>query len=257
MNRLFMFIAAVCFSTLAVFAQDPLKTLAKNYKMEFENEWVKVVRVHYGAKEKIPEHDHTETGAAYVYLNDSGPVIFKHIGLSYGAVTRAAVKAGSFRLYKAVKETHEVENPNDTPSDFLRIEFKTEPINANSLRGKYLREAVPAGENLTKVQFDNEQIRVTRLVVASGKKADISSSATEPALLIALTPTKFKTTDAKRKSPNLNLVVGKAAWLAAGQQQQFENVGDSPAELLRFDLKTKPVKPNPNEKEKPHAHPRD
>lgn len=257
MNRLFAVIATVCFSTLLILAQDPLKTLPKNYKMEFENEWVKVVRVHYSAKEKIPEHDHTETGAAYVYLNDSGPIIFKHIGLSYGAVTRAAVTAGTFRLYKAVKETHEVENPNDTPSDFLRVEFKTEPVNANSLRGKYPRQEVPAGENLAKVQFDNEQVRVTRLVVAPGKKVDISSSETEPVLLIALTPAKFKTTDAKRKSSSLNLIVGKATWLVTGQQQQFENVGDSPAELLRFDLKTKPVKPNPNEKEKPHAHPHD
>lgn len=255
MNRLFLSVAFVFLSTIAVFAQDPLKTLPKNYKLEFENEWVKVVRVHYGAKEKIPAHDHTETGAAYIYLNDSGPVVFRHIGLSYGAVTRASVKAGSFRLYRAVKEVHEVENANDTPSDFLRVEFRTEPINGNSLRGKFYREDVPAGENLAKVQFDSEQIRVTRLVVAPGKKAEIAASATEPILLIALTAGKFKTTDARKKSARVNLADGKTTWLAAGQQQQFENVGDSPAELLRFDLKTKPVKPNPNEKEKPHAHP--
>ncbi|HMV51285.1 MAG TPA: hypothetical protein PLD20_32345 [Blastocatellia bacterium] len=253
MNRLLTFVVVLCASALIAFAQDPLKTLPKNYKLEFENEWVKVVRVHYGAKEKLAPHDHTETAAAYVYLNDSGPVAFKHIGLSYGAVTRPAVKAGSFRLYKAVQEVHEVENLSDTPSDFLRIEFKTEPVNANSLRGKFFREDVPAGENLAKVQFENEQIRATRLVVAPGKKADIA--ATEPVLLIALTPAKLKTTDAKKKTAKLTLEPGKAGWLAAGQQQQFENIGDSPTELLRFDLKTKPIKANSNQKEKPHAHP--
>jgi hypothetical protein len=255
MNRLVASVVIISMLAITILAQDPLKTLPQNYKLEFENEWVKVVRVHYGAKEKIPAHDHTETGAAYVYLSDSGPVIFRHIGLSYGAVTRAAVKAGTFRLYRAVKEVHEVENNNDTPSDFLRVEFKTEPINGNSLRGKFHREDVPAGENLVKVQFENEQIRASRLVIAPGKKAEIGASATEPILLIALTPAKFKTTDAKKKSAKLNLQTGKAGWLAAGQQQQFENVGDSPAELLRFDLKTKPVKANPNEKEKPHSHP--
>ena len=57
------------------------------------------MRVHYGPHEKIPAHDHTERAAAYVYLNDGGPVIFKHIGLDYGPVTRPATKAGSFRLY--------------------------------------------------------------------------------------------------------------------------------------------------------------
>jgi len=251
MNRILVFIAIVCFLAINVLAQDPLKTLPNNYRLEFENEWVKVVRVHYGAKEKVAEHDHTQTAAAYVYLNDGGPVIFKHIGLSYGAVTRAAVKAGTFRLYKAVKETHEVENPNDTPSDFLRVEFKTEPVNANTLRGKFPREEVPAGENFQKVQFENEQIRATRLVIAPGRKLGIGASATEPALVIVLSPAKLKAANAKAKVLDLNLEAGETDWLAIGQQQQFENVGDSPAELLRFDLKTKPVPGAPN---KSHSH---
>src|SRR5215475_13236864 len=88
--------------TIAASAQDPLKVAPQAYKLEFENEWVKVMRVHYGPHEKIPAHDHTERAAAYVYLNDGGPVIFKHIGLAYGAVTRLEPKAGSFRLYKAI-----------------------------------------------------------------------------------------------------------------------------------------------------------
>src|SRR5262245_12384975 len=81
----------------AALAQDPLKVAPKAYKLEFENEWVRVERVHYAAKEKIPEHYHTEKPAAYVYLNDSGPVIFKHRDLPYGDITRAPTKAGSFR----------------------------------------------------------------------------------------------------------------------------------------------------------------
>lgn len=254
MNRLFVFVLVMCAFTSFALAQDPLKAAPNNYKLELENDWIKVVRVHYGAKEKIAAHNHTETASAYVYLNDSGPVVFKHINTSYGAVTRPAVKAGSFRLYKSVSEIHEVENPSDMPSDFLRVEFKTEPVNDKTLRGKFFREDVPAGENLAKVQFENEQIRVTRLVCAPGNAVDVAATATEPVLLIALTPAKFNATDAKGKRRKLNLELGKAGWLAAGQQQKFENVGDSAAELLRFELKTKPVK---IEKEKPHAHSHD
>src|SRR5262249_17886356 len=128
-------LAILCLSAVAVAAQDPMKVAPDAYKLEFENDHVKVQRVHYAPRVKIPEHDHTAFGAAYVYLNDAGPVIFKHVGLSYGAVTRPAVKAGSFRLYKAVKETHEVENISDTHSHFLRVEFKTEPDkDPNTLR---------------------------------------------------------------------------------------------------------------------------
>lgn len=148
-----------------VLAQDPTKIAPDAYKTAFENEYVRVQHVHYAARVKLPEHDHPALATAYVYLNDAGPVAYKHVGLSYGAVTRPAVKAGSFRLYKAVQETHEVESLSDTPSDFLRVEFKTDPgQEPNSLRGKFFREDIPAGENWQKIQFENEQVRITRLV---------------------------------------------------------------------------------------------
>ncbi len=198
-------------------------------------------RVHYGAKEMIPAHDHTDWGAAYVYLNDSGPVIFKHIGLSYGAITRPATKAGSFRLYKAVKEIHEVENPGDSPSDFLRVEFKTEAVNASSLRGKFYREEYPEGENFRKIQFENEQVRATRLIIIPAKKIEASATLTEPALLIALSTARFKLYDQKGKAKQISLEPGQTIWLTAGQQAQLENTGKAPAELVRFDLKTKPA----------------
>src|SRR5262249_13679488 len=225
-------------------AQDPVKVAPQAYKLDFENDWVKVLRVHYAPKEHLPEHDHPATAAAYVYLNDSGPVIFKHIGLSYGAITRPAVKARSFRLWYAVKETHEVENPGDTPSDFLRVEFKTDPVNDKSLRGKFQPEEYPqdgAPENFQKVQFENEQIRATRLVVAPRKKIAVSTGATEPALLVALTPASFKFTKGKDKPSKLPLDTGKTEWIEQGVLIEIENTGGAPAELLRFDLKTKPL----------------
>ncbi|MBI1759818.1 MAG: hypothetical protein HYR56_00135 [Acidobacteria bacterium] len=252
MKRLLLQVAFVCCVAGVVLAQDPLKVAPDAYKLEFENAYVKVQRVHYAAHSKVPEHDHTAFGAAYVYLNDAGPVIFKHIGLSYGAVTRPAVKAGSFRLYKAVKETHEVENPGDTPSDFLRVEFKTEPAkDANTLRGKFFREDVPAGENFQKVQFENEQVRITRLVCAPGKPCEVKTNVTEPALLIALTPAQV----AQSKTAWTKLETGKTRWLAAGKAQQLGAVNNTAAEWLRFDFKTPPLKIGGAEKDKPHVHP--
>jgi hypothetical protein len=248
MNKRTFSLPAIFFIfTITAFAQDPLKVAPQAYKLEFENEWVKVMRVHYGPQEKIPAHDHTELAAAYVYLSDGGPVIFKHIGLAYGAVTRPATKAGSFRLYKAIKEVHEVENPNDTPSDFLRVEFKTDIDAATPLRGKFHRETYSPGENLEKVQFENAQIRVTRL--ACVKTCEISAGA-EPALLIALSPVRLKSSG---KGGGLEL--GKTKWVAAGRKETVENAGQTHAEFLRFDFKTKPVKGDG--KEAPHAHPHD
>lgn len=242
MNRwlCLLFLLGACAGT--ALAQDPLKIAPDAYKLVFENEYVKVVRVHYAPHSKIPEHDHTDFAAAYVYLNDAGPVVFKHVGLSYGAVTRPAVKAGSFRLYRAVKETHEVENPGDTPSNFLRVEFKTEPAKeANTLRGRYFREEYPAGENFQKVQFENEQVRITRLICATGKRCELTASPTEPSLLLLLSAAQFKD-----KGKQLKFESGQTRWLT--EKQELENSGNAPVELLRFDFKTRPQKNAASEK---------
>jgi len=235
------FLATALLLAVSALAQDPVKVAPQAYKLDFENDWVKVLRVHYAAKEKIPEHDHPATAAAFVYLNDSDPVIFKHVGLSYGAITRPATKARGFRLWYAVKETHEVENTGDTPSDFVRIEFKTEPVNAKSLRGKFQPEEYTADENFQKVQFENEQIRATRLAVAPRKKLAVSTAANEPALLVALTPATFRFKKGKAKPSKLLLEAGKTGWIEQGAVVEFENTGGAPAELLRFDLRTKPL----------------
>ena len=252
------FRVAIVISLLAVTAmgQDPLKLLPQAYKLQFENDWVKVVRVHYEPREKLAAHEHTKAASAYVYLNDGGPVVFNHIDKDYGAVTRPATKAGSFRVYRGLQELHEVENKSDLPSDFLRVEFKTDPVNEKSLFGRYHREGYPAGENFQKVQFQNEQIRITRLVCAPGKKLDIATSPSEPTLLIALTPTQLKVNRTKGKSARLNLGLGQSRWIELNQQEQLENTGSSPAEMLRFDFKTQPLSKEMLEKNKKHEHPK-
>jgi hypothetical protein len=218
--------------------QDPFKVAPAAYKLEFQNEWVRVTRVHYGPKEKIAPHYHTDFPAAYVYLNDSGPVVFKHKDLPYGAITRPPTKAGGFRLYRSVKEVHEVENLSETPSDFLRVEFKTEPVNEKSLYGKFYRETYPAGENSLKVQFENEQIRVTRIVIAQQKVIDLPQVG-GPSLLVSLTESSLEREDAN--NTKLNLAIGTTAWIGSDQRSKLRNAGAAVAELLLFDFKTKPL----------------
>lgn len=256
MKVLFRSAVFLCLLTPIFLAQDPLKVAPQAYKLAFENEWVRVMRVHYGPREKIPAHDHTQQAAAYVYLNDGGPVIFKHIGLDYGAVTRPATKAGSFRIYKAIKEVHEVENTSDLPSDFLRVEFKTRMVDEKTLRGRFYRETWPADENSEKTQFEDEQIRVTRLVCAPGKKLDVPSSSTGPALLVSFSTARFDVVGQKGAAAKIELESGKTGWQAAGQRLLLESPGESPAELLRIEFKTEPVKGGGG-KAKAHDHPRD
>lgn len=225
-------------------AQDPTKVAPEAYKLQFENEWVQVTRVHYGPYTKVPIHDHTRWPAAYVYLNNSGPIKFTHVGWDEPVLTRPPTKAGSFRLSPttAVGETHQVENPNAIPSDFLRVEFKTAPVDREMMRGRFERKAYPAGRNSRQVEFENGQIRVTRLVAAPHRTIDFRTSSTQPALLVVLTAARVNSIG-EREAKQKTLEPGNTIWIGSGRRERLENLGDTQVEFLMFDLKTSPAKP--------------
>jgi len=214
-------------------AQDPVKTLPDSYRLELENEWVRVVHVRYAAHAKLPAHDHPTVPTAFVYLNDAGPVLFKHIGLTYGVIGRPATVAGAVRLARAVQEVHEVENPGDTASEFLRVELKRLPDDP-PLRGRLYPEAHPAGENVSKVQFENDHLRVTRRGCAPERPCDLSPGAGVPALLVALTPGRVRPAEGAEAT---SLALGGAQWLGAGERRVVRNLEAGPAEFLLFELK--------------------
>jgi hypothetical protein len=224
--------------------QDPLKVAPQAYRLQFENEWVKVTRVYYGPRVRVPLHDHSRLPAAYVYLNDSGPIYFTHAGWErHPVLTRRPTRAGGFRLSPttAVGETHEVENPTDIPSDFLRIEFKTRADGRASLYGRFYPVRYRAGRYFSKVQFVNEQLRVTRLACPARKSLTVETNASAPALLVLLAPARLKSARRGGGPGREALEAGQTVWLEGGGKRTFENTSDAPLELLRFDFRTGPV----------------
>ncbi len=215
--------------------QDPLVVSPDAYRLEFENAWVKVVRVVYGPRAIIAPHLHTAWASAYVYLNDGGPILFKHEGLPYAGVTRPATKAGSFRVYKGIEEIHSVENPTATPSEFLRVEFKTEPLDDASLKGKFFRDDTDREGTAERLQFENAQVRIARIRVAPGEAVDLTTAGGQPALLLALVPSGVVQAGAIRR-----LEPGGSAWLEGGAEGRLRPLGHA-AEVLRFDFKTRPA----------------
>ena len=252
--KLKLALSLVVLGSVPAAAQDPLKVAPQAYKLTFENEWVRVIEVNYGPKEKVAAHDHTAFNAAFVYLNDSGPVVFNHLDTDYTAVTRAPTKAGSFRVYYGLPESHEVINTSDLPSRFLRVEFKTVPKGSLTLKGKFPREEVPPGETVARVQLDHDQVRVSRLVVAPKSTLTITAAHTEPALLIALVAADLGPSGGSKA---VKLSSGQAEFLATGASRDLRNAGSAPAEFLRFDFKTPPMSKDALEKVRAqHAHPK-
>jgi hypothetical protein len=205
----------------AALAQDPVTTLPEAYKVELENAYVKVVRVHYDAGAKLAEHTHPGGTTAYVYLNDSEGVIFSHLGGSNRAVTRPPVKAGAIRIAAGPEEHHTAENTAATPSDFLRIYFKTDDAGVRNLR-----ERVPP----TQVDFANKQMRITRLRVKPGQNLLIEAKSV-PALRIAIRDGITQWT-----TPPPDFI----RWLDKGTTEEFAVTGDFPVNIIRIEFLTKP-----------------
>lgn len=227
---------ALTLSMAALAAQDHILVLPDAYSTQFENEWVRVVHVRYPPHAKLPAHPHNALPAAYVYLNDGGPVLFKHIGTSYGAATRPATKAGSFRVFRGIDEIHAVENTSALPSEFLRVEFKTDPKDVRTLKGRFYRPSASPGQNLEHLQFENDQVRITHVICAPGRSIRLSATASEPTLLIS-----FQAAQLREKRSDVIMRIGQERWVPAGSTVTYENVGSQPTEFLRFDFKTAPT----------------
>jgi quercetin dioxygenase-like cupin family protein len=103
-------------SAVPAFAQDPVKVDPKHYKVEFENEHVRVLRISYGAGEKSVMHSHPNSVA--VFLTD-GQVKFT---TPDGKSREVPAKAGSTQWTPAGK--HLPENIGDKPFELILVELK-------------------------------------------------------------------------------------------------------------------------------------
>ena len=210
-SRLVLAAGLACAVVLPISAQDPTKTLPESYKVQLDNDHVRVVRVHYEAGAKLPDHTHPPGTTVYVYLNDSEGVVFRHSGNNTRAVTRPAVKAGGMRVAAGGEEHHTAENPASTPSDFLRVWFKTDNGGERNLR----RRLSPTDDT-----FENKQLRISRHTAEPNKTLTIRTEPNQPALIVLL--------------PS-----GTTWWAEAGGTKQLE-VNHAPMQYLRIDLLTPP-----------------
>jgi beta-alanine degradation protein BauB len=83
---------------------DPVKTDPKHYKVAFENEHVRVLRIHFGPHEKGETHEHI-LNRVVLNLND-----------------QTSGKADDVRIAGAA--THAEENTSDQPADRIAVELK-------------------------------------------------------------------------------------------------------------------------------------
>ena len=95
---------------------DPVETDPKHYKVEFENEKVRVLRISYGPNEKSAMHSHPPMVA--IFLTDQRS---RHT-YPDGKSEELIGKAGEVRYMQAWE--HNPENVTDRPFELIGVELK-------------------------------------------------------------------------------------------------------------------------------------
>ena len=124
MRRALFLAGLVCLAVLTTKAQDPVNVDPKHFKVEFQNDQVRVLRYKAGPHEKVPMHEHP----AYVVV----PVTDAHtkFTLPDGKTTETHSKAGDVAWRAA--EKHAAENLSDKPVEVIIIELKAKPAAAKA-----------------------------------------------------------------------------------------------------------------------------
>ena len=179
-------------------------------KVEFENRWVRIVRVHYLPHEKTRAHDHPATPTVYVYTTDGGRLKIMHAETEK-PVIRPVVKAGAVRFNRGAAEHHQVEELDGVASEYLRVELKIESID---LPAEDVRRA-PEDRR----PYESAMIRIERVTCAAHAACPASDHPENPAVIVA----------------------GKKwQWRDANAAPVMNSSGVA-MELVRVELKSKPV----------------
>jgi ketosteroid isomerase-like protein/quercetin dioxygenase-like cupin family protein len=117
MRRSISLLALPLLASITALAQDPMKVDPQNYKVEFENDKVRVLRVMIGARGKTPTHSHPD--AVAIAVTDTK---LRHT-LPDGKTDDRELKAGSAVWTPAV--THAGENLAGKPFEVILVELKS------------------------------------------------------------------------------------------------------------------------------------
>jgi quercetin dioxygenase-like cupin family protein len=114
--KLFLFALISSLITLAAHAQDPVAVNPTIAKVEFENNRIRVLRVHYEPRQKFAMHEHPAKVA--VCLTN----FHMHRVATDGTPSEGACPAASVTWREP--EKHSVENLDDAPAETIEIELK-------------------------------------------------------------------------------------------------------------------------------------
>ncbi len=223
--------AVVCLGPAPAPAQQDLDSVtadAAHHKVEFENSQVRVVRWVIPPGEKTNKHSHPAN--VNILLTDGDVKLTTADGKS----TEAHLKAGSAAWRGPT--VHVAENIGTKPVEGILVEPK-HPDSALPAGSKDEAVANPAN---SKVEFENELVRVVRYHYAPGEKAALHGHPDN--VQIVLTDFKADSTTPDGKTVHGEGKAGMVRWRPA-LTHSLVNTGNTPLDGILVEMKGGAAKP--------------
>ena len=225
MKRFRIAVLLLCASGAAALAQDPLKLAPQYYKVEIDNEQVRVLRAKRPPHTQVAMHEHPDY--ITIYLTD----LHQKISTPGGAPQDVTRKKGEVAFSKATK--HDEDNISDQPLEVLVIEPKPGAKRLADVRPDTL-DPVKIDPKHHKVQFENDRVRVIRLLREPHAKIPMHQHVHY--VSVALTDVNSKQTLPDGKVIDTHRKAGDVDWRDP-VTHSVENLGDAQMEEIQVEFK--------------------
>lgn len=217
-------VVSVFLVALPLCAQDPVNVDPKHYKLEFENDHLKVLRITYGPHEKSVMHDHL-SGVA-VFLTDH------HVKFTApdGKTQEGHRKAGETIWGEGGK--HLPENMSDKPFELVLVELKPAARTAAGIAVS--EDPANVSAKHCKVEFENDRVRVLRWKIGPGEKTAMHEHPANVTVLLTGGRARFHLPDGSTRETDGK--TGQVVWSAA-EKHASENLGTQATEVIQIELK--------------------
>jgi len=201
---------------------DSVKADAAHHKVEFENSQVRVVRYKIAPGDTTANHSHPSS--VNILLTDINAKFTTPDGKS----TEVHAKAGTAAWRPPT--THVVQNIGDKPIEGIMVE----PKKPSSALPAGAQDETVIDPKHSKVEFENDQVRVTRYHFDAGEKSTLHGHPDN--VQVVLTDAKANVTTPDGKTTPAVAKAGEVHWRPA-TQHAVQNTGDKPLEGILVEMK--------------------
>ena len=195
----------------------------EHYKVEFENEYVRIIRVRYGPGESSAMHSHESFVGVTLTGGQSN-----FTGLDGTSEIRPAGRPGD--IIDGDLNPHAVLSVSELEQESVFVEIKRR----YPATDQNTPNAVEADPGNAKIELERSDIRVVRIKSPAGHETPVHSH--KAGVSVALTDMNVAATSVSGEVTQMKRPAGDAAWSEARGAHRGKNLSDKPLEVIFFEL---------------------